>query len=142
MSAESWVCRDESQLKMCFEHLRKYWDWSNSIAIKWQNGAIKSDDQRALCHIWIREIQRHMNKTPGNAFTEEEVKTWLKRKYGIIEMGKDLVSGEKMPYLKSTEKYLKGEMYHFMQQLDVFAANIGCILPPSFGGYHYPGADV
>jgi len=142
MSAESWVCKEEGQLKMCFEHLRKCWDWSNPISIKWQSGAIKSDDQRALCHIWMREIRKHMNKTPGNNFTDCEVKTWLKRKFGVIEMGKDLESGKDMPYLKSTEKYLKGEMYHFMQNLDQFAAEHGCILPTVYGTYEYKGWEA
>jgi hypothetical protein len=137
MSAESWVCKEEGQLKMCFEHLKKVWDWSQPIAIKWQSGSLKSDDQMSLCHIWMREIQQHMNNTPGNAFTEEEVKTWLKRKYGVILMGKDLETGKDVPYLKSTRDYLKGEMWHFMSQIDVFAAERGCILSPGFGGYWY-----
>jgi hypothetical protein len=137
MSGDAWLCRDEKQLLFCFEHLRKYWDWSNPMSIKWQSGSLKSRDQLALCHIWIREIQKHMNKTPGNAFTEEEVKTWLKRKFGVIESGKDLISGERMPYLKSVGDYTKDEMWHFMNKLDVFAAEHSCVLSPGVGGYWY-----
>lgn len=129
MSGEAWTCKDEKQLLFCFEHLRKYWDWSSPISIKWSKGAQKSMGQNALVHVWIREITKHMNKLPGNNYDEDTVKTYLKRKYGVRFESKDLLTGESMTILKSYERYEKGEMTVHMNLIAEFAACINCTLP-------------
>ena len=129
MSAEGWVCRNETQLLFCFEHLRKHWDWSKPISIEWHDGVKKSLGQLALVHVWIRLITQHMNKLPGNDYDEETVKTYLKRRFGVRIMSKDLVTGEPMPSLKSYANYEKGEMTQHMNAVSAFAAEIGCTLP-------------
>jgi len=106
--AEAWVCRDEQQLVFCFEHLRKYWDWSKPISIEWHDGVKKSLGQLALIHVWIRLITQHMNKLPGNDYDEETVKTYLKRRFGTRIESRDLVTGEPMAALKSYARYDRG----------------------------------
>jgi len=127
--AEAWVCRDEQQLVFCFEHLRKYWDWSKPISIEWHDGVKKSLGQLALIHVWIRLITQHMNKLPGNDYDEETVKTYLKRRFGTRIESRDLVTGEPMPALKSYARYDRGEMARHMDEVAAFAASIGCTLP-------------
>lgn len=139
MSAESWVCKDEKQLAMCFEHLKKAWDWAKPLAIKWADGSMKTADQLALVHIWFREIANHLTaiNKDGLVFNEDEVKVELKRQKGVILMAKDLTTGKNKPYLKSLGKYTKAEMRHFMNEVDVWAAERSCILSPGVAGYWY-----
>ena len=129
MSGQGWVCRDEHQLTMCFDHLRKNWDWKKQLSIEWHDGIKKSMGQLALVHVWIRLITQHMNKLQGNDYDDETVKTYLKRRFGTRIESKDLVTGEPMPALKSYARYEKGEMAQHMNQIAVFASEIGCTLP-------------
>lgn len=129
MSGEGWICRNDKQFKMFCDHILKTWDWSKPLSIQWQDGITKSLGQLALIHVWIRVITAHMNKLPGNDYDEETVKTYLKRKFGVQIVSRDLLTGEPMPALKSYSKYLKGEMTLHMNRVSEFSADIGCLLP-------------
>lgn len=130
MSSEKhWPCRCERQFDAFVHHIKTTWDWEVPLAIQWSDGEKKSMGQNALVHVWIRYITLHMNKTAGNDYDEETVKTYLKRKFGIRIESKDLITGESMPALKSYSKYSKGEMTAHMNQIAEFCAHIGCTLP-------------
>lgn len=69
-----------------------------------------------------------MNQLPGNNYDEETVKVYLKMKFGTRVEFIDPATGEIEQVLKSYSRYEKGEMHHHMNQVEEYAACIGCLL--------------
>ncbi|HRH76081.1 MAG TPA: hypothetical protein PK129_01945 [Cellvibrionaceae bacterium] len=128
---EGWICRNEPQLTMCFDHLRKSWDWSKPISIEWSDGTKKSLGQNNLCHKWFSVIAEHLNKLPNRdgMYTKEDIKDYLKKRFGIRKRFIDPITSEEVQKLKSMTDYKKGEMTEFMRQVEIFASDINCLLP-------------
>lgn len=131
MSGESWICRNRQQFDMFVAHIAGHWDWTVPLSISWTSGVKKSMGQNALVHVWFREIARHLNKLPGRdgMYTEDDMKDYCKKRWGIRKDFIDPMTGEEMQKLKSLGDYLKGEMTAFMNCVSEFAASIGCTLP-------------
>jgi hypothetical protein len=112
------------------DHIRKNWDWEKPLLVKWQDGKMKSQGQLSLVHVWFRALADHVNRhQPGYDFTEEDLKTELKRQYGIRITRPSPVTWVETTYLKSLRDYTKGEMHDFMGKVDRYASSIGCLLP-------------
>lgn len=128
--SEGWLCRDERMLDAFVGHIKTNWDWTKPLLVKWQNGKMKSYGQISLAHVWFQAMADHVNKKqPGHDFTKEDIKTELKRQYGIRLTKPNFMTGKETVYLKSLGDYDKGEMHDFMGKVDRYAVSIGCLLP-------------
>lgn len=87
MSGEGWLCRDERMFDAFVGHIKTNWDWSKTLLVKWQDGKMKSYGQISLVHVWFQAIADYVNKkNPGHDFTKEDIKTELKRQFGIMQL--------------------------------------------------------
>lgn len=123
-----WKIDRREQLDERMDHLKAYllkdWDWSRPVSIKpepYQNP--RSLDQNALFHVWIREMVRHF-KPARPELTEEEMKNICKFRFlgtESVKAGKIVIENQ----LRQTSKLRKGEMYHFMEQVNQWCLELG-----------------
>lgn len=89
----------------------------------------RSLSQNAMYWVWLREIANYINKAHGSDFTDEEMHIRMKHDFlGYHPERK--IGGKLIPMqLKSTKTLTKGEMHHYLCQIDQWAAGIGLLLP-------------
>lgn len=131
MSGDSWVCRNVGQFEMFARHIRDGWDWSKPLSISWTDAVKKSQGQNNLCHKWFDVIAKHLNTLPNREgmYTKDDIKDYLKKRFGVRKTFIDPITGEEIQKLKSVGDYTKGEMTAFMLRVEVFASDIGAVLP-------------
>lgn len=129
MTDATWFCRNKTDLREFFDWMLVHWDEEKPLTLSWKLGFTRSLGQNALFHRWVHRITAQINKNgKAGIHNDATIKTYLKRKYGIVENAIDPVTGEEYPYLKSTADYLVGEMYQFMNHVFEFGVSIGCTL--------------
>lgn len=123
-----WKINRKEHLPERLEHLHQYlvdnWDWSVPVTLEpkpYQNP--RTLDQNALFHVWIREMVAHF-KPARPELTEEEMKNICKFRFlgtESVKAGKIMIENQ----LRQTSKLRKGEMYHFMEQVNQWALELG-----------------
>ncbi|MBI6550713.1 YbcN family protein [Xenorhabdus lircayensis] len=100
------------------------------ITIKpWKN--TRSSSQNATAHMWFGEIS-HFLKSKGANYSPEMVKDMLKHTflgYEVIDrIDARTQEIEHVRTLKHTSRLDTGEMFRFMEQVEQWAAEIGCFV--------------
>lgn len=88
----------------------------------------RSLSQNALYWAWIAEIAEYLNKHNGTDFTSDEIHLRMKHDFLGYEPEKKIGSVTVGTRLRSTSKLTKGEMFHYMEKLDAWAAGVGILL--------------
>lgn len=88
----------------------------------------RSLSQNALYWLWLKEIADYLNKHNGTDFVEDEIHLRMKHDYLGYEAEKKIGSSVIPAQLKSTKNLTKGDMFHFMSQVDQWAAGVGLML--------------
>jgi len=141
-----WLCKNEKELDNFHAELKKTWDFSKPLKIEWkQYRGSRTLDQLALAHIWFKDIAKALSRVQfmgddgelmSEVFdSEDDIKPMLKRSYGIIEKRLDPINKKMVPRLKSLGKYDKGELYQFLEQVQICAATKWGIILESKGEY-------
>ena len=89
----------------------------------------RSLSQNALYWMWIKDITKFINDHKGTDFTDDEIHQKMKHDFLGYDQPKTVGSAQIPAQLKSTSKLTKGEMHHFMFQVDQWAASISLYLP-------------
>lgn len=93
----------------------------------------RSLDQNALYWLWMTELSKYL-KARGRKFASQE---WCHEamKHSFLGYRRtervDVKTGEVQTReeLRSTTKLSTGDMTHYLQQVEAWAAGIGCLLP-------------
>lgn len=104
-----------------------------------KGAAVRSLDQNALFHVWCRDVAAYFYNIPAKKVDGdielEAIKISLKRQcynetgWSFILVTKvDALTGEEAEVLQTTRKYGKGEMFDFMNWVQVYVSN-----EPRFG---------
>ena len=98
----------------------------------------RSLSQNALLHVWLRQYAGHLLKKDSKKVSEKEIEhmklTAKRRCYAqnryewLIKHNLDLITGESSKGLTSSKKWARGEMFQFMEWLQMFGADDGLIL--------------
>lgn len=88
----------------------------------------RSLSQNALYWQWITEITSFINEKNGADFTIDEIHMRMKHDFLGYTAEKQVGSSTIPPQLKSTTKLTKGEMFHYMLQLESHWAQFGLLL--------------
>ena len=128
MHGEFWRIENKQRIDEVFANLKQHildtWDWAKPLAlqVKPYEGK-RSLDQNALFHVWIREMVSHF-KPARPELDEEEMKTIVKYRFlgtESIKAGKIMIENQ----LRHTSKLKRGEMYHFMEQVNQWCLDLG-----------------
>tara|TARA_S200002703_G_scaffold130424_1_gene117675 strand:- start:47 stop:508 length:462 start_codon:yes stop_codon:yes gene_type:complete len=104
----------------------------------YKNATMASIGQKALFHIWCREMASHFMNIPASSVTEDEeesVKASIKKAAytqnrwpWMIYTKRDVFTGEEKKDYKSIGSLGVGEMYNLMEFTQMIAAEQGLIL--------------
>lgn len=85
--------------------------------------------QNALYWMWLTDIANYLNKHNGTDFVSDEIHLRMKHDFLGYEPEKRVGSAVIPAQLKSTKSLTKGEMHHYLRQIDQWAAGVGLLLP-------------
>ena len=88
----------------------------------------RSLDQNSLYWVWIAQITDELNRRNNADFSTKEVHMRMKHDFLGYDDPKQIGSAEIPGQLKSTADLTKGEMFHYMERLDMFWAERGVLL--------------
>ena len=128
---EKWVCKNRHQFDMFIKFIDG-WDWNKPLVLSWSSVIGRSNGQNNLMHRWFRDICAEMQKRKpdiADAVTEESVKVYFKKMFGVRTRGIDLKTLTVMTIMKSTSDYNQKEMYEFLRHIEVWCAEEGIMLP-------------
>jgi hypothetical protein len=114
-------------------------DQHKYVTFTWRIGADRSLDQNALLHVWLTEYCAFLLRKDKREVSEGElegIKKKAKRMYyaqtgaqWMVISPIDPHTGEVgKPILRSSKKYGRGEMFLFLNWLQMTAANDGLVL--------------
>lgn len=84
----------------------------------------------AMLWVWHTHMAKHFSRKAG-PFTPEDMHELMKHKFLGYENPRVIGKTEIPAQLKSTTRLSKGEMLEFMEKVDAWAADNGCLLPRS-----------
>ncbi|MBS9442470.1 YbcN family protein [Photorhabdus heterorhabditis] len=129
---EADFCFHESNKSQAWEILKETLQTKqpHRIIIKpWRN--TRSLSQNATAHMWFGEISRYLCAN-GATYSSEEVKEMLKHTFlGYEVVDRVDFSNQEVEHvrtLRHTSKLDTGEMFRFMEQVEQWAAGIGCFV--------------
>lgn len=114
-------------------YLQPFLDNGETLLAKigpWEN--IRTLSQNRLMHMWFAELSLWLQQR-GKAFADPEwVKAAMKHTYlGYENVDRvDVITGEisTVKELRKTSKLKTGELHHFLNQVEGWAREMGCIL--------------
>lgn len=125
---EQYVIRNEAELKYMAEHIRQKIT-AGPIQCdlkKWKEK--RSLSSNSLYWVWLEKMAKHFSKEES-MFTKDDIHDLMRHKFlGYTEerrIGRTIIP----PQLKSTAKENSTEFFRYMQQIDAFSADHGCLLP-------------
>jgi len=89
----------------------------------------RSLSQNALYWQWMTVIADSVNKRNKTDFKPHEIHIRMKHQFLGYDAGKKIGNIEIPPQLFSTSKLTKGQMFHYMDQIDAYWAELGVLLP-------------
>lgn len=90
----------------------------------------RSIPQNSTYHMWLGEIAKQVNLRTDNSIDPEDLHEYMKGMYCPV---RSVQLGDKHISIKSTKRLDKGEMYHYMRQIEVWAAERKIILTVPYG---------
>ena len=87
----------------------------------------RSLSANSLYWVWLDTLAKHFSKG-GNKFSKDDMHDLMRHKFLGYEdrtVGKTVIAQQ----LKSTADLDSGGMFHYMEQIDAWAADCGCLLP-------------
>jgi hypothetical protein len=89
----------------------------------------RSLSQNALYWQWMTVIADSINKRNKTDFKPNEIHIRMKHQFLGYDLGKKIGNIEIPPQLLSTSNLTKGQMFHYMDQIDAYCAELGILLP-------------
>lgn len=81
-----------------------------------------------MYYAWTQEIADEVNRRNKTDFSKDEIHEKFKAMFLGYTEPKTIGSTEIPPQLRSTAKLTKGEMFHYMTQVEIWCIEAGIIL--------------
>ena len=118
----------EQGLEQCLRDMRQMLQEHGFINVEVKRGH-RSLSQNALYWMWMKEIANFINARKGTDFSDDEIHIKMKHDFLGYEPERKIGTAVIPVQLKSTKNLTKGDMFHYMQQIDAWAAGISLYLP-------------
>jgi hypothetical protein len=89
----------------------------------------RSLPQNALYWEWMTYIADHINKRNSSDFNKDDLHDRMRHDFLGYNAPRQIGSTTVKERLKTTTELTTGEMYHYMSQIDAWAASVGILLP-------------
>tara|TARA_R110000787_G_C13201087_1_gene424047 strand:- start:199 stop:645 length:447 start_codon:yes stop_codon:yes gene_type:complete len=115
--------------KQCYRDAVQMMDDHGYCTVEIKAGG-RSLSQNALYWEWMNHLSEYINDKKGSEFSKDDLHDRMRHEYLGYYPPKKIGTVELRERLKTTTNLTTGEMYHYMAQIDAWAANaIGCLLP-------------
>lgn len=96
------------------------------IKLQWKAGSARSINQNDLYWLWLGEIATQTNEKTGKDFVKDEIHLWMVNQF--LGHESTWVGKTEIHHLVSTTSLSKGEMYHYMSQIEAWAFDNGFVI--------------
>lgn len=118
------IVSSEPMIAQCLRDMRQMLEEHGYFNFEIKRGN-RSLSQNALYWMWLKEIADFINVRNGADFTEDEIHQKMKHEYLGYTPEHTIGSAVIPAQLRSTTKLTKGEMFHYLTQIDQWAAGVG-----------------
>lgn len=119
----------EQGIDQCVREMQAMLKEHGFISVEIKRGH-RSLSQNALYWMWLGKIADYINDKHGSNFKPEEIHVRMKHDFLGYEPARKIGGVMIEPQLKSTSKLTKGEMHHYLRQVEQWAAeSMGLLLP-------------
>lgn len=124
------ICASKEYLTSIFKECMAAIQDHGFIKLEWSAGSNRSISQNGLYWMWMADLAMSFNRRAkdDSEWSKDDMHDLMRHKFLGYE-NKTIGSTELQPLLKSTTKLDKGEMHHYMTQIDVWAQEVGVYLP-------------
>lgn len=122
------IVSSEQGIEQCLRDMRQMLEEHGYMNFEIKRGN-RSLSQNALYWMWLKEIADFINTRKGTDFSTDEIHTKMKHDFLGYEPERKIGTAVIPVQLKSTKSLTKGEMFHYMTQIDQWAAGISLYLP-------------
>ena len=121
------IVSSEQGIEQCVRDMRQMLEEHGYMNFEIKRGN-RSLSQNALYWMWMKEIADFINTRKGTDFSTDEIHTKMKHDFLGYEPERKIGTAVIPVQLKSTKSLTKGEMFHYLNQIDIWAAGISCYL--------------
>jgi len=125
--SDAFVITHEGALDNAYQQMKHMLSENGWLKIQVKAGN-RTLSQNSLYWVWIAQITDELNRRNKSDFTTEEIHTRMKHDHLGYDEARSIGTSEIPAQLKSTTKLSKGEMFAFMERLDMFWAERGVLL--------------
>lgn len=122
-----YLVSSDQMIDQCVRDMREMLESHGYFNFEIKRGN-RSLSQNALYWMWLSQIADYLNQHNGSDFTPDEIHIRMKHDFLGYAPEQKIGSTVIPARLKSTSKLTKGEMFHYMRQIDEWAASIRLLL--------------
>ena len=125
--SERFVITHEGALDNAYQVMKHMLSENGWLKIECKAGN-RTLSQNALYWVWIAQITDELNRRNKADFTTEEIHMRMKHDFLGYDEPKTIGTSQIPAQLKSTAKLSKGDMFAYMERMDMFWAERGVLL--------------
>jgi len=118
----------EPAAEQCMRDLRQMVTEYGYVTVEVKAGK-RSKSQNDLYWEWLSDLSEYINSKKGTDVSKDDMHDYMRHKYLGYDQPKKIGSVEVRERLKTTTQLTTGEMFHYMSEIDAYAASIGLMLP-------------
>jgi len=118
----------EPAADQCMRDLRQMVESYGYVTVEVKAGK-RSKSQNDLYWEWLSDLSDYINSKKGTDVSKDDMHDYMRHKYLGYDQPKKIGSVEVRERLKTTTQLTTGEMFHYMSEIDAYAASIGLMLP-------------
>ena len=118
----------EPAAEQCLRDLQQMVESYGYVTVEVKAGK-RSKSQNDLYWEWLSYLSEYINSKKGTDVSKDDMHDYMRHKYLGYDAPKKIGSVEVRERLKTTTQLTTGEMFHYMSEIDAYAASIGLMLP-------------
>lgn len=122
------ICASREYLTSIFKECSAAIADHGFIKLEWSAGSNRSISQNGLYWMWMGQLAESFNaRSKDGQWSKDDMHDLMRHKFLGYE-SKTIGKTELKDILRSTTKLQKGEMHHYMTQIDAWAVDVGVFL--------------
>ena len=122
------ICASREYLTSIFKECAAAIADHGFIKLEWSAGSNRSISQNGLYWMWMGQLAESFNaRSKDGQWSKDDMHDLMRHKFLGYE-SKTIGKTELKDILRSTTKLQKGEMHHYMTQIDAWAVEVGVFL--------------
>ena len=127
MQGEFWIANSQHRLESTINHLRAMFAEHKYLKVQFKIGKQRTVEQNAMYWEWMAILAEFFTVKMKQPYAKEDMHDLMRHKF----LGYDTktIGQTEISKLRSTTKLTTGEEFAYMEQIDAWSAEFGCLLP-------------